>query len=612
MNKLKTQLIKDSFKYSRKRKSTTKSIIIATIAIIGSTIIASLIAAMFGYDPFETLRILFTAAFINEPEKFAYMLSVFALAAFAFSFAFKAGIFNIGISGQMYAAGVTLLIVTNALKDVMFPPFIGQIFSLFIAMSVGAIVALITGAMERYLKVNSVVSAIILNWIILLIGFFVISAWYSNSLDYSQMTASKDIPAQFTLGAGNIAGWIPAIIIVVIVATILLILSKYTVFGHKINSTGLSLEGSRYAGYNVNVIKLATFAISGALSGVLAVILYTARTPNIPATIINVIVPVEGFNGIAVGLIASNNPIGIIAVSAIIGLFKTSSSFLPMSPVFNDVIIGLLMLGASLTVIMYKYRPWIYILKKRYASEVDKSYNVYENKIDSIISKYKSIYSVYKNVNLKEERLDSEIIDNAFQEERSSYNSIDEILDDYLHEINIAKNKYKEDAINEWMLLKLRPQKYIKLSKEQQESYYDEKLTLYVSKQKSKISFENELIKKGKNDKSFIDKLLLNDIERRNKMITKSVKQNKEWKTNNNKRIEKKYSKQYSINISQKLLTSETILTYKSFDQKLNKINQNAIKMIKKDINDVGVREQLFNTLAEYNNEIIKNGGKAC
>ena len=58
-------------------------------------------------------------------------------------------------------------------------------------------------------------------------------------------------------------------------------------FGHKINSTGLSLEGSKYAGYNVNLIKLATFAISGALSGVLAMILYTARTPNIPATIPN-------------------------------------------------------------------------------------------------------------------------------------------------------------------------------------------------------------------------------------------------------------------------------------------------------------------------------------
>ena len=611
MNKLKIQLFKDSFKYSRKRKTTTKSVIIATVAILGSTIIASLIAAMFGYNPFETLKILFSAAFINEPEKFGYMLCVFAMAAFAFSFAFKAGIFNIGISGQMYAAGVTLLIITKALENVMFPPFIGQMFSLLIAMSVGAIVALITGALERYLKVNSVVSAIILNWIILLIGFFVISAWYSNNpSDYSQMTASVNIPSQFTLSGGNIAGWIPAIIIVIIVAITLLILSKYTVFGHKINSTGLSLEGSKYAGYNVNLIKLATFAISGALSGVLAMILYTARTPNIPATILNVIVPVEGFNGIAVGLIANNNPVGIIAVSAIIGLFKTSSSFLPMSPVFNDVIIGLLMLGAALSIIMYKYKPWIYILKNRYTTEINKPYNDYENKLDSIISKYKSIYSVYKNVNLKELR-DEEVINNAIQGERSSYNSIDEILQSYLNEIELAKNNYKFAAINEWMLLKLKPQKYINLNKEKSESYYDEKLILFVSKQKSKIAYENELVKKAKKE-SFIDKWLLKDTDRRNKIITKSIQQNKEWKVHNSQRIEKKYKKQYSINSSCKLLDNQTILSYKSNDQKLDKINYNAIKMINNDISDLNIRQQLFNTLAEYNNEIIKNGGKIC
>ncbi len=95
MNKLKLRLFTDSFKYARKRKVASKNVIVATCAILGSTIIAVLIAAMFGYDPFETLGTLFSAGFSTEPAKLAYTLCVFALSAFAFSFCFKAGIFNI-------------------------------------------------------------------------------------------------------------------------------------------------------------------------------------------------------------------------------------------------------------------------------------------------------------------------------------------------------------------------------------------------------------------------------------------------------------------------------------------------------------------------------------
>ncbi len=126
-------------------------------------------------------------------------------------------------------------------------------------------------------------------------------------------------------------------------------------------------------------------------------VLYTAYVPNIPATVLNVVVPAEGFNGIAVGLIAGNNPIGIVVVSAIIGLFQTSASYLPMDATFSSVIIGLLMLGAALTVVLHKHKPYIFSLKKKYASEVAGVYNEYENRLDSLISKYKSILSVFVN-----------------------------------------------------------------------------------------------------------------------------------------------------------------------------------------------------------------------
>ncbi len=599
MNKFKLRLFGDSFKYARKRKVATKNIIVATCAILGSTIIAVLIGAMFGYNPFETISTLFSAGFDVEPTKIAYTLSVFALSAFAFSFCFKAGIFNIGISGQMYGAGVAVLAVATAIGDKM-PNGLGQIVALIIAMAVGASIALLTGALERYFKVDPVVSAIIINWIVLLIGFFIIGSYYSNKPDnFSQMTASIIIDSHFCLNTEGFPGWAVSLIIVAIVAVIMLVLTKYTVFGHKINSTGLSLEGSRYAGYNVAAIKLSTFAISGAISGILAVVLYTANVPSIPATILNVTVPVEGFNGIAVGLIAGNNPIGIIAVSAIIGLFQTSASYLPMEATFSSVIIGLLMLGAALSVVFVNYKPYQKYLTKKYGMEAGKAYADFENKTDSLISKYKSIYSVYKK----------DLKNNTHE---GKFNSVDEIYKAYINDLTNVKLTYKKESIIEWMTLRLSPEKYVKAAEEKIINDFDTNLTRYNSKQRAKIERNKELIAKNNPNKktdAFLNEWLEKDNYERTNKISTAILQNTGWKNVEIAKAKKKLLRPFKVETKNINLNASSIKNFMADDARLNNINVKAINMIEKKMSDELNKKELLTLLANYNNEVYKNGG---
>ncbi len=687
MNKFKLRLWKDSLLYSRKRKQTTKNIAVAALAILGSTIIAVLIATMFGYNPFDTIKALFSAAFVNEPDKLAFTLSVFALSAFAFSFAFKAGIFNIGISGQMYASGVAVLAFSNAIGNAM-PNGLGQVLSLIIAMLVGSAVALLTGALERYFKVDAVVSAIILNWIILLIGFFIIAKFYPGNSELTKMTTSTDIPEHFALNTHNFPGWASSLIIVAIIAVILLVLTKYTVFGHKINATGLSLEGSKYAGYNVGAIKLSTFAISGAISGVLAVVLYTAYVPSIPATILNVVVPVEGFNGIAVGLIAGNNPIGIVVVSAVIGLFQTSSSYLPMDATFSNVIIGLLMLGASLTVVLHKYKPYIFSLKKRYTSCASGAYTEYENRLDSLISKYKSILSVfgndtsnhgmqkkpihkrlnivygktlssdekdvlatlylYPNATLEVlqehvkgcDNLDTVVWklvtegyilmtrDEAGVQTYSinmngrgankmytfykKYNFIEHIVWDYERELATIKNEYHSNVIAEWMLLKLKPGKYVTLKEEEIANRYDSNLTKSASKKRNKIIANNDLIAKSERS-SQPDAAYITGLQEKNAVLTSKiedmVKQSNQAKAKDIEKAKTKLLKPFNVKAQIMDLNSDSITSFVAEDKRLQKINTKAIKLINKDVKCSNSQNELLTHLATYNNEIYKNGG---
>ncbi|SYV95198.1 ABC-type uncharacterized transport system, permease component, partial [Mycoplasmoides gallisepticum] len=91
------------------------------------------------------------------------------------------------------------------------------------------------------------------------------------------------------------------------------VLLRFTVFGHKLKTTGLSSSSAEYFGYNKNLLQLSSFAISGALAGILGVVVYTGQASQaIDFSSVGRFglssVPIEGFNGIAISLIALNNP----------------------------------------------------------------------------------------------------------------------------------------------------------------------------------------------------------------------------------------------------------------------------------------------------------------
>ena len=393
--KLRAKLAVDSFVYTKQRKSATKNIISVTIAITLAVLISLLIAVAVGYNPGEIIQQLFTKGFIDW-HKLIFNIVVLGVGALAFSFAFRAGVFNIGIAGQMLAAGLTVLVVSTAMKDVDTPPGSGQILMLVIAIASGAAVASMVAAMKVYLKVNEVISSILINWIMFFVVRLIVQKFYSDPTQL--LTQSFDIPEQFRLVAPGIGGWLPALIILIVLAGIMLVVIKYTVFGHKVVSVGMSLSASKYAGYNVRAINIATMAISGGIAGILAYILYTSGdTPSIPVSTSIDALPNEGMNGVVIGLIAMCNPIAILPVAFIIGLFQSSAPFLSTPVAFSNLIIGFVMLGAAMFTILLRYKPWLWIKEKLYGYYAPKHYQGFENSMESLVSKFKSLVSLKEN-----------------------------------------------------------------------------------------------------------------------------------------------------------------------------------------------------------------------
>ena len=110
-------------------------------------------------------------------------------------------------------------------------------------------------------------------------------------------------------------GIVISIIIVIIIAFIL----AKTTLGFELRAVGFNKFGAEYAGINVNSSILKSMAIAGMIAAIAGAIQVMGVT-----NVITVLPAQEGygFDGIAVALIANNNPIGVIFSGLLFGAFK--------------------------------------------------------------------------------------------------------------------------------------------------------------------------------------------------------------------------------------------------------------------------------------------------
>ncbi|MBQ6970171.1 ABC transporter permease [bacterium] len=87
-------------------------------------------------------------------------MGILIVSALAFIVAFKAGLFNMGVSGQMFAGAIAATFVAHKLG---LPTGLSQVVMLLVAIGAATIVAVAIGAMKVFLNVNEVVSSIMLN-----------------------------------------------------------------------------------------------------------------------------------------------------------------------------------------------------------------------------------------------------------------------------------------------------------------------------------------------------------------------------------------------------------------------------------------------------------------
>ena len=284
---------------------------------------------------------------LTDMLDFLNYLTPLILATLAFITAFKAGLFNIGISGQMLLAGFTATVLVGYNKALS--PFIAKPLVLLIGLIVGGLTGVLVGYLKYRFNIHEVVSTIMINYIIsYLTGFFI------NNYHVDMMTRNSKVctpEARLTLTnvmIGDMKCKIPlGLIIAILIALLVSFLFRKTVLGFEIKAVGQNRRCSEYSGIRVSRTILISMGLSGAIAGLAGVAYYLGYTN----TIIPKSLPGMGYDSISVALLGSGSPIGSIFAAVVVSVFQQGanymSSSLGVAKEIASLITGILLLFAS-------------------------------------------------------------------------------------------------------------------------------------------------------------------------------------------------------------------------------------------------------------------------
>lgn len=252
-------------------------------------------------------------------------------------FAYKAGLFNIGVGGQYCVAIGVSLWCALALH-------LPWWLCVILASTVSALWGALVGIFKAFFNVNEVIACIMFNWI----GLYLVNIFLSNE---AAMNLSKS--ETYKIRAVSRGSLIPTLgldnffhnrymtisfIITIIVAIIIAIVLDKTKFGYELKATGLNKNAAKYAGMKEKLNIVLTMAISGAIAGLAASLFYLTDIQQWKTV---ASIPAMGFNGIAVAFLGGLNPIGVIFAGFFIEHITLGGSLLDMR-YFNPQIADLI------------------------------------------------------------------------------------------------------------------------------------------------------------------------------------------------------------------------------------------------------------------------------
>ncbi len=279
--------------------------------------------------------------------------------------AFHAGLFNIGAEGQL-----TMGVVAAAAIGVLFPhvPFpVAPFFAFAVAMIVSGLWGWIVGMLRAYRGSHEVIITIMMNFIAA--G---LASWFTLHIiptrDSQNPESAMVAPQYMFKDYDLVARFFPdtpanaSLGIALVMAVLLWVFLWKTAWGYELRAAGTNPDAAHRAKISEKKWQILAMTMAGMFAGGVALseVLGSAGQYRIGFS------PDYGFIGIAVALLANNNPLGIILSAFLMGALHKGATDLDLETTtitrdFSRILQALIILGVT----AQGYWAWIKHKRKK-------------------------------------------------------------------------------------------------------------------------------------------------------------------------------------------------------------------------------------------------------
>jgi simple sugar transport system permease protein len=321
-----------------------RAIAIRIFAVVIALIVCAIITGLTtGINPIEVYSSIVSGAFGSVRKTWITLqdVSILLIISLSLTIAFRMRFWNIGGEGQVLMGGLGAAACMICLGDKL-PNAVVMILMLISSLVLGALWGFIPALCKAIWNTNETLSTLMMNYIATQLVLYFTILW--------------EVPK----GSGKIgiinqnshAGWLPQlfgskyllpIILAIAVTAFVYVYIKYTKHGYEVRVVGESPKTSVYVGINVKKVIIRTMILSGALCGLVGLILVGGINHTLTATISDG----RGFTAVLVSWMAQFNPFAMIATSFIIvfmdrGAGEIATRF-DLNQSFGDILTGIIL-----------------------------------------------------------------------------------------------------------------------------------------------------------------------------------------------------------------------------------------------------------------------------
>ena len=292
------------------------------LAIPATLLVGAAVLAAGGHPPGPALAALVRGSLGSAQALFSITLVravPLVLTGLAVAAAFRAGIWNIGAEGQLYAGAVAAAWVGLSLGG---PGWVHLPTLLLVSAAAGAGWAGLAAVLKLRLGVGEVISTLLLNFVAIHLASWSVHGPLQEARGVFPQTDPIAASARLPLlvpGTRLHAGFLLALLL----AVGLWILFRFTAVGFRLRALGASPEAARVAGrIHARRLGWGTFLLSGGLAGLAGGV----EVAGVTHALYEGLSPGHGYTAIAVALLAGLHPLGVVVSGAFFGALEGGAS----------------------------------------------------------------------------------------------------------------------------------------------------------------------------------------------------------------------------------------------------------------------------------------------